>query len=1016
MGIFKAKTKIGICFLVIAIYLVTGTGSLMYAQELPTSRQSILGEISAQPRFEVLSSQQQTLLLPTNSGLYLIQDGVIVSHLLPGKEVTFAVVVLDLDSDGTRDMVISVKDDLQPNVYCLSSRTGQVLWWFSPDAKVFAEGFGWFTGQPEINELIPSSGKDDQYIYVSAGNTLYKIWVADGNVVWEHSEQKQIVSSVRILDVDGDKEADLCISSQSGEIITLGAQSGKELWRQKNKTGFFFIRNFTNDKAKLLFNDKHILALRENGIIEAYNPADGRSVWRKDFSKERMGSIHDLQNQYIGKIDGDEYPDFIITSEEKMKVLCLNGKTGDIIWESDLTGSVKKIFMAAQAAKKTLLIINPSLSNIQRYLLLDMKNGKKVQDGIIPLAYAESAHSAKNFIAADSLGRIVAAFFLTEVCFFDNELKYKVWSMPKLRDAGFLQLNNETKESLLLFSSVQENGGEKIARIRKISQNGRTLWEYNLDPSWQNIFGGLPKIQIAGDCDKDGVNDIVGGLSSPKTLEPSKIITLSGNTGNVLWQTDLQVSEEINSLFCFDDVNADGISEVIAGTPSHFFILDGAGGKILKTWPHFNLKDNTYFGPSKGLAERVILLPAADVNKDGIRDIFVISPHQIRLGLTSRINGIDFYSKDLQKLSQGEYDLERANLFSDLDHDGVPELILKKKSAGNKTEVLLVSGSSGYQLASLTGTNPILQEAAADFNHNGTRDVLYYDQTESSGAVFKILEGSNGNVLWNYSGFNIANEFRDSDQIPGCVTNDLNGDGTPEFAVVKNTNSGTGLVIEIFDIAGGWEQPYKTLVLQQQSAGTLTRSWSAGYSLQKIVSQNKSYLAVVGRFGGMNEGTKLILYDEGQQVPIGVYPISAKKFSLNHEGLIAEDFNGKVSLWNFSNVDSNIQIVNRSSSPIRIEWQNRQEFVRTRILVDNVLASETKAEDAILDLTSGEHFIGIAQYTMDGKYTYQSFQVNVVKNTVMQYVVFGVSTAFIMLVFVLPFIIRHRMRAGARNV
>lgn len=859
----------------------------LYAQDQPASQKALRGEISAQPRFEFLNGQEEVLLLPSTSGLYIIKEGQILKHFYPGKEVTSLALIADQDSDGKKDLVVAFNDELLPNVLCLSSMTGETIWWFSPENKIFQEGFGWFDYQPEIVDIIVPSPDDKQYVYIAAGYSLYKIAVVNGNVVWEHSEPQKVVSVEAGQDLNGDQKQDLTLRNGLGEVATICGQTGEELWR----------------------------------------------------------------------------------------------KLGEQI--------------------------------------LDLPNGRKPGEELAGLKSLEQNSVRESYQVTDSKGRVLITGSPSELTLFDKEMKTKVWWLPRLADAGFLKQGDKTNELFLLYSVNQKmQGGPKIGFIQKISAKGDISWEYLLEPSYFANYSGIENTQICGDLDQDGTRDILGALS-PVAAEsnlPSKVIALSGKTGRVLWEANLPLKDRITALIPFQDVNGDESPEVLIGTSSHFYILDGASGKIFKDWPHYNLKGKKYFEPTKGIEQEVILVPSGDVNKDGLMDIFVVTPQKVRLGLTNRVGGIDFYFKELYSVPQGEIILNRAVAFNDINQDGIAELLLIR-SLGNQEMVhTIISGADGQRLLEAEGSNPVLKATGVDFNSNGAFDIICYKTNANQERQFQVTDGASGNILWSYQGFS-GDEVFDlkEDMIPGCLVEDLNSDGVPELAIIKNTSSGTGMRIEIFDIAGGWEQPFKTLNLQDLADNKLERNWAAGLTIQKVSQGAKQYLAISGRLGGRDEGAKLILYDYLEEKTVALYPLAAKKVNLTTDSLVVEDLTGKVRFLTFPAGNPTVAVNGDTELPLKLTWQNREKFVRTRIYVDDVLALETTAEAAELEITRGEHTIGVAQYYLSGRHSFQTIPVKVTGNSAARIITISLAIVLLGLVFGVPFYFKRRIGAGAGN-
>jgi hypothetical protein len=225
----------------------------------------------------------------------------------------------------------------------------------------------------------------------------------------------------------------------------------------------------------------------------------------------------------------------------------------------------------------------------------------------------------------------VVLFFLIFACWpHDNGIYAGPLQEEAFYDAGFIK--GDGLEYLLLYSPIPQNQPQRpIGLIKKVSGQN-TLWEFTLNSSELNEYTGLQNIRLIEDLNGDGADDLVAVLSpdGAKPELPAKIIAISGKDGKTLWQTQLDYKQTAKTVLAFSDLNQDGFPEIVIGAEKQFFILDGASGGISKTWPC-----------------EAVLLPAGDMNNDGVTDLFFLTPRQIRLGLSDKEGGISFYYKDL---------------------------------------------------------------------------------------------------------------------------------------------------------------------------------------------------------------------------------------------------------------------------------------------------------------------------------------------------------------------------------
>ncbi|NLM21989.1 MAG: hypothetical protein GX207_09635 [Peptococcaceae bacterium] len=321
--------------------------------------------------------------------------------------------------------------------------------------------------------------------------------------------------------------------------------------------------------------------------------------------------------------------------------------------------------------------------------------------------------------------------------------------------------------------------------------------------------------------------------------------------------------------------------------------------------------------------------------------------------------------------------------------------------------------------------NLIIQPAVADFNLNGSQDIILFKEKNKESQL-QVIDGKDGSVLWTYQGLvksaNLTAD-RKPNQTPVCVVEDLNNDGIPELAVSKVAEAGRGLIVEIFDIAGGWAEPYKTFSLQELPAEELNRNWSFGLSLQNLSWPTASYLAV-SAYGGKDEQSMLIIYDYKENQPIAYLPQDYYQISpLANNGLLVADHQGRVHSLKIINGGPSVQVEKKEARfsfspyiPVKLEWKNAQTEITTRIYIDNAFVLETNQESAEFKIAKGEHLIGIAQYFPHGEVTLQLVEIHSVNN--MTPLFLGVLLIVIGLggIFGLPGLIKLYLRTEGKNV
>ena len=125
---------------------------------------------------------------------------------------------------------------------------------------------------------------------------------------------------------------------------------------------------------------------------------------------------------------------------------------------------------------------------------------------------------------------------------------------------------------------------------------------------WEAFLGGAGFAVIAiEDINGDGIPDALAGCSNP-TETQGFVKAIDGSNGNILWSYTTSGSS-VWALAQLDDINNDGIKDVIAGSfNGQLYLLNAANGDLL----------------SQGFAGNNIilrLLPLGDINDDGFTDI-----------------------------------------------------------------------------------------------------------------------------------------------------------------------------------------------------------------------------------------------------------------------------------------------------------------------------------------------------------------------------------------------------------
>ncbi|MGG7660909.1 FG-GAP-like repeat-containing protein [Dyadobacter sp. BHUBP1] len=322
-----------------------------------------------------------------------------------------------------------------------------------------------------------------------------------------------------------------------------------------------------------------------------------------------------------------------------------------------------------------------------------------------------------------------------------------------------LQIRNGAENELLFFAQNNKTTPRLIYRDLK-------CWDARNKPLTAHLTGQGQQIVIAVD---------VRGAAYPVTIDP---IVVNGSPGNA---DALLESDQADALMGFSvasagDVNGDGFSDVLAGTP-HYDNGEDNEGVVLLYYGSANGLNTapTLFESNQAHAEMGYSVSSAgDINADGFSDVALGAPFYdngqsnegavfVHLGSSKGIkpNPVVILEGDQ---SGAQFGIAVA-LAGDINNDNYSDLIV---GANEFDQGQLNEGAAFVYYGSAAGINPvtvtILQmnqpvsgmgtsvAGAGDINADGFGDVLvgapFYDQGESDeGAAFVYLGSPQGASL-----------------------------------------------------------------------------------------------------------------------------------------------------------------------------------------------------------------------------------------------------------------------------
>jgi hypothetical protein len=309
-------------------------------------------------------------------------------------------------------------------------------------------------------------------------------------------------------------------------------------------------------------------------------------------------------------------------------------------------------------------------------------------------------------------------------------------------------------------------------------KDGAILYTFNGDNA-DDALGF--SVAGAGDVNGDGVADVIVGIpwSDQFGSDSGSARVFSGKNGALIWELtgSKQYSNFGYRVAAAGDVNADGYSDVIVGTPFDdtnandsglAVVYSGATGQAL-----FEVR-----GTSAGEQLGSAVAGAGDINKDGRDDFIVGVPNSDQNGTDSGsvrvISGKDWSTIHLLKGAAAHYRFGSAVAGAgDVNGDGYLDIVVGAPgSAQESGSATVFSGKNGSVIFNLNGKDELgnfgfTVAGAGDFTGDGLADVIiggpYAATNVGNGKVqvfsgrdgkltHTFLGGSNENLGWSVSG------------------------------------------------------------------------------------------------------------------------------------------------------------------------------------------------------------------------------------------------------------------------
>jgi len=465
-------------------------------------------------------------------------------------------IVNSINFSDTSHFYAEQRDTLPMSLEPLESR--KIGIWFTPDDK------GEFNASVEISS---NDVNQDPFIVQVSGEGLAQDWPM-GTVFWNYTIMAFSDSSPKAIqsigDVTGDGVDDVVICSEDNFIRCFNGNahgSGDVIWETEIYSGNVYNQNSIGtipDTDNDGYDEIIVGTTGGDRSIIAISGYSGEIIWKHQTNEYGDGGwVYQVFTAY--DFNEDDFPDVLAATGDDSgdngpkRVYCLNGRTGETIWESPRGGPVFSVIGIEDFTGDGHVDVLAGASNeseSEGYVYgLDGTNGTEKwkfitqSTSVWALAQLDDVNESgsKDFMLGDFGGQYYivdpVSLYIIHTSGIGNYLILRFVVMDDITQDGFkdVLVAHSGKKAVILDGA---GGGEFV----------NTPLD---DKSWC--------VARIGDLSGDGKNDIVVG----SLFENNHVYMIGSSHGNIMFEDDYV--EPIDAISSTADINNDGSMEMIVG-------------------------------------------------------------------------------------------------------------------------------------------------------------------------------------------------------------------------------------------------------------------------------------------------------------------------------------------------------------------------------------------------------------------------------------------------------------------
>jgi hypothetical protein len=462
---------------------------------------------------------------------------------------------------------------------------------------------------------------------------------------------------------------------------------------------------------------------------------------------------------------------------------------------------------------------------------------------------------------------------------------------------------------------------------------------------------------------------------------------------------DVRIRKVITSIDVISDRSGDGVPDLIIGCWSDVIIKDSVTGEIL--WNR-TTRDHYYENPFTGQRpagvtsgwtdnDRGRYIVIGDVNGDDVEELVAATDQEL-IFLHSNVTGesLDYVAERTTDLKDG-FNREGVISLGDLNGNGAEDIMFEKYVPDAPPVFMIVEGRNGRTIMETERSGTGFDYGEADFNGNGFDDFIVFSMwTEGGGPRLQVKDGRTGETIMNYNGIEESWMLRDifgyETVLPATPAGDINGDGTPDLAIVMSQAWQPGAEVLLYDVKNN-EEITSIVVEDVDRTRGGDSSWMPGIMAERLSDVNgdgKSEIGIITAVGEEHsKQIKMFIVDPVNKEIISDFGTVGKEIiDMGEDKVGIVGTSGNIF---FLDITKELSITSPApgsvvGSPLAVEWSGSSESVAT-VLVDSQRTVMTEDSTAEFEIMSGSHKITVYSFDKYGKGVYDSVDVTVQKES-----------------------------------